>query len=78
MEATNEAKNGVRFSWNALPQNRNEAAQLVIQPGALYQPLKQIQDNIVVPYPPVACQHCKFILSPYWSVKFCLKTVNCF
>jgi len=49
-----------------------------VQPvGALYTPLKEIQDFEPVNYPPVCCKTCQGVLNPYCPIDFKFKTWNC-
>ncbi|KAH3680078.1 hypothetical protein WICPIJ_008396 [Wickerhamomyces pijperi] len=78
---TQEDYNGVRLSWNALPQSKIESARLGVPLGALYTPLKQrpeeeeeeaeteteTESYHVINDSPITCtnQHCGAILNPY-------------
>ncbi|TPP56461.1 Transport protein Sec23A [Fasciola gigantica] len=60
-----EANDGVRFSWNAWPISRLEAAQSVIPVACLYTLFKERYDLPPINYEPVACSRCRGILNPY-------------
>ena len=64
----NEAKDGVRFSWNVLPNSRLEATRLAVPIGAMYTPLKAITGMMSAPYQPIYCKlaTCNAVLNPYW------------
>ncbi|VDP94248.1 unnamed protein product [Echinostoma caproni] len=63
-----EANDGVRFSWNAWPISRLEAAQSVIPIACLYTLFKERYDLPPINYEPVACGRCRGILNPYCPV----------
>lgn len=73
----NEDLNGLRHSWNVLPGTRVDASRMVLPVGALYTPLKHIENMPVVGYDPVVCKSCRGILNPYCRPNFQSKTWDC-
>ncbi|KAH0792303.1 Sec23/Sec24 trunk domain containing protein [Histomonas meleagridis] len=69
--------NGIRFSWNVLPTNRQDANACSVPFGCVYTPLKQIMEHQPCQYEPVICQHCRAVLNPYSSINFNSKTWSC-
>jgi hypothetical protein len=66
-----EDRDGIRFSWNAWPATRNEAAKVVVPLGCVYSPLlrSDAQSLPVVNYEPIMCKGpCRTILNPFWYV----------
>lgn len=59
-----EDRNGIRFSWNLLPYNKQQAEKLTIPVGFLYTPIKEIENMEFLGSQPVKCQKCKSILNP--------------
>jgi len=63
-----EARDGVRHSWNVWPSTRLEATRVVVPLGTLFTPLKKI-DYMPEPltYDPIRCNGngCGSILNPY-------------
>ena len=45
--------------------------------GALYTPLKEIENLALVQYEPVKCQNCETVLNPFCMVDFRYKTWMC-
>jgi protein transport protein SEC23 len=76
--AKGEQQDGVRFAWNALPDNAADAARVAVPLSMLYNPLAPI-DGRVVQYQPVRChnQSCGAILNPYCQVDFHAKFWVC-
>ncbi|DBA03011.1 TPA: hypothetical protein N0F65_003199 [Lagenidium giganteum] len=74
----NEARDGVRFSWNSWPCTKLEQTRCVIPIGCLYQPLKPI-DGIppALEYDPIHCKSCMAVLNPYCQVDFVSKLWVC-
>lgn len=81
-----EASDGIRWSWNVLPNNKLDVARLALPIGCLYTPLKPIDHSQTPPvnYPAVQCKTatCHAILNPYstvdydnklWTCSFCLQ-----
>ena len=63
-----EARDGLRFSWNVWPSTRIEATRLVVPFGCLYSPLKKIENMPgALAYDPIRCNGngCGAILNPY-------------
>lgn len=73
-----EDMNGIRFSWNVLPTNRQDADSCHVPFGCVYTPLKQIigRDE-PLPYQPVLCRNCHSAMNPYSRVDFAAKTWLC-
>lgn len=77
-----EEIDGVRFSWNCLPNTKIEASRTVVPISSLYTPLRDKPDLSVLQYDPVACRApCRAVLNPYcqldirarmWICPFCL------
>ncbi|KAG9390471.1 COPII coat complex component, Sec23 (Sec23) [Carpediemonas membranifera] len=65
-----EERTGIRATWNVLPNNRTEAAKLVVPPTLMYAPLKRIANMPRVNYSPVNCSRCNAVLNPYCQVDF--------
>ncbi|KAH3677614.1 hypothetical protein WICMUC_001717 [Wickerhamomyces mucosus] len=64
-----EDVDGVRFSWNAIPQSKLDANRLGIPIGAIYTPLKQRDDIQYIDSNPVVCkQPCGGVLNPFSTV----------
>lgn len=61
-----EERNGIRFSWNYWPSSRLEGQRLVVPIGAIYTPLKKVENFHQVAYEPVKCRGCDGILNPNW------------
>eukprot|EP00301_Raphidiophrys_heterophryoidea_P013524 c20965_g1_i1.p1 GENE.c20965_g1_i1~~c20965_g1_i1.p1 ORF type:complete len:756 (-),score=160.48 c20965_g1_i1:356-2623(-) len=74
-----EATDGVRFSWNVWPASRLDAQRMVIPFGAVYTPLKAIENMPVVGYQPVPCKNpqCLAILNPHCRLDFQAKLWVC-
>ncbi len=79
-----EARDGIRNTWNVWPSTRIEATRVVCPLGTLYTPLKQIQ-HMPPPlnYDPIRCNGngCGSILNPFahvdhrtkiWTCPFCM------
>jgi len=64
-----EDKDGVRFTWNVWPANKQETGKNIVPVGCCYTPLKKGTHVQTVPYPPLNCATCKVVLNPYWYVK---------
>lgn len=74
----NEAKDGVRFSWNSWPCTKLEQTRCVIPTGCLYQPLKPIDGMPpAVEYDPIQCKSCAAVLNPFCQVDFVSKLWVC-
>lgn len=63
-----EARDAVRYSWNAWPSTRVEAGKFVVPLSTMYTPLKPLENLAQVPYEPIHCkgQQCNCVLNPYW------------
>eukprot|EP00164_Ancoracysta_twista_P005854 GFYU01008054.1.p1 GENE.GFYU01008054.1~~GFYU01008054.1.p1 ORF type:complete len:749 (+),score=265.01 GFYU01008054.1:130-2376(+) len=74
-----EASDGVRFSWNVWPSSRLEATRIVVPFGAMYTPLKRIENLPNLPYEPIFCkgQNCRSVLNPYCGIDFRGKIWTC-
>jgi len=74
-----ERRDGTRFSWNVLPNNRIEATRMAVPMGCLYTPLKQIPELVQVPYAPITCKTagCGAVLNPWCRVDFNNKIFLC-
>ncbi|KAJ2721938.1 GTPase-activating protein S23 [Coemansia sp. Benny D115] len=80
---TIEDTDGVRCSWNVLPNTRIEATRSVVPVATLYTPLKERPEFPPVMYEPVMCKSpCRAVLNPYcqidvrgklWICPFCLQ-----
>ncbi|KAJ2006702.1 GTPase-activating protein S23 [Coemansia thaxteri] len=78
-----EDQDGVRCSWNVLPNTRIEATRSVVPVSVLYTPLKERAEFPPVMYEPVMCKApCRAVLNPYcqidvrgklWICPFCLQ-----
>ncbi|KAJ2798043.1 GTPase-activating protein S23 [Coemansia guatemalensis] len=78
-----EDQDGVRCSWNVLPNTRIEATRGVVPVSALYTPLKERPEQPPIRYEPVMCKvPCRAVLNPYcqidvrgklWICPFCLQ-----
>mmetsp|Transcript_26598 Transcript_26598/g.44462 ORF Transcript_26598/g.44462 Transcript_26598/m.44462 type:complete len:757 (+) Transcript_26598:112-2382(+) len=77
-----EETDGIRFSWNVWPSSRLEATRVVVPFGAMYTPLKRIENLPVLNYEPVMCKGnaCHAVLNPFcrndfrgkiWICPFC-------
>lgn len=76
---TNEDLNGVRFTWNVLPNARADASKNVVPLGCLYTPLKEVEELCVASYNPVECSgpHCRAVLNPYCAIDPRSNTWSC-
>jgi len=45
-----EAKNGLRISWNTWPASRLDATKVGVPLGAMYTPMKDIEGLLTLPY----------------------------
>jgi protein transport protein SEC23 len=72
-----EARDGIRFSWNFWPCNKIGSARIVVPVGAMYTPMKDIENLALVQYMPVPCKTCNCVLNPYAEVDFRYKTWTC-
>ncbi len=70
-----EQKDGIRFSWNQWPHNKIGATRISMPIGCLYTPLKEMDEQQPMEYPPVQCSNanCKAILNPYAPIDFRMK-----
>ncbi|KAJ2394846.1 GTPase-activating protein S23 [Coemansia sp. RSA 2603] len=78
-----EDQDGIRCSWNVLPNTRIEATRCVVPVSALYTVLKDRPNVPPVMYEPVMCKApCRAVLNPYcqidvrgklWICPFCLQ-----
>ncbi|KAI9500626.1 GTPase-activating protein S23 [Coemansia spiralis] len=78
-----EDQDGIRCSWNVLPNTRIEATRSVVPVATLYTVLKDRPDCPPVMYEPVVCKApCRAVLNPYcqidvrgklWICPFCLQ-----
>ncbi|GMF02120.1 unnamed protein product [[Candida] boidinii] len=75
-----EDKTGLRFSWNLIPNKQNELLKLSVPLACLYQPLRTMDQPILLNEPPIVCRGCQGILNPYcqpdlntqsWTCCFC-------
>ncbi|XP_041469283.1 protein transport protein Sec23A-like [Lytechinus variegatus] len=75
----NEARDGVRFSWNVWPSSRLEATRMVVPLSALFTPLKERLDLPSIQYDPVLCSRstCRAVLNPFCQVDYRAKLWNC-
>lgn len=73
-----EANNGVRFTWNILPQTKETEDKLAIPLTALYTP-NRWRENIRVPYKVVTCsaQGCGTALNPFCPINYNNNTWQC-
>jgi protein transport protein SEC23 len=63
-----EARDGIRYSYNVWPSTRIEATRIVVPLGALFTPLKKIENMPgALVYDPIRCNGngCGSILNPY-------------
>jgi protein transport protein SEC23 len=60
-----ELQDGLRFSWNYWPCNKLTETRIVLPVGAVYTPLKEIENLAVVEYQPVLCKQCTAVLNPH-------------
>ena len=74
---SDDTNNGIRFTWNAFPSNRNDAGKIVLPVGFHYSPNKKIENLQVLEYDPLQCQSCKAVLNPNFQVNFKTKTWEC-
>lgn len=74
-----EEKDGLRFSWNSWPSTRIESSRLIVPLGAVYTPLKEVQDLAFVQSAPIRCKNsaCGAVLNPYCQVEFMNKFWVC-
>ncbi|ODQ79030.1 hypothetical protein BABINDRAFT_162099 [Babjeviella inositovora NRRL Y-12698] len=77
---TAEDTDGVRLTWNAIPQKQFDATRCVIPLASLYTPLKYREDLAIVQEEVLPCSQCKAIINPFcpydpalatWSCAFC-------
>ncbi|KAJ1947234.1 GTPase-activating protein S23, partial [Linderina pennispora] len=78
-----EDQDGIRCSWNVLPNTRIEATRCVVPVSTLYTILKDRPELPPVGYEPVMCKApCRAVLNPYcqidvrgklWICPFCLQ-----
>jgi len=74
----NEAKDGIRFSWNMWPTTRLESTRIVVPVGCLYTPLHRGEAPLPqLGYDPIRCHGCGSILNPFCSVEFHTKLWSC-
>ncbi|CAL1396487.1 unnamed protein product [Linum trigynum] len=75
-----EATEGLRWSWNAWPTTKSDAASLVVPLSIMCTPLMQSSELPILPYEPLHCTRCNSVLNPYarvdyqtriWSCPFC-------
>lgn len=72
-----EVQDGLRFSWNYWPCNKINEQRIIVPVGAVYTPLKEIENMMLVEYQPVACKTCPTILNPHCQVDFRFKVWVC-
>mgnify|MGYP000862435623 FL=1 len=72
-----ESQDGIRFSWNILPQNKNTLARVAVPLGCLYTPMKDLENLTAVQYKPQNCRKCKAVLNPFCSIDFTSKNWTC-
>lgn len=72
-----EVQDGIRFSWNYWPCNKINEQRVIIPVGAVYTPLKEIENMPLVEYQPVLCKTCSTVLNPYCQVDFRFKIWIC-
>jgi protein transport protein SEC23 len=88
MEATTntDEMNGIKFTWNMLPNNKPDANKLIVPIGFHYTPVKKVENLQLLEYDPLRCSSCKAVINPhfprnykakYWECAFC-KTKNNF
>ena len=78
MEAIDqEDQNGLKFTWNILPENRSDSIKLIVPPGFHYTPAKKIDNLQILEYDPLTCNNCKSILSNVSPINFRNKTWHC-
>uniref|UniRef100_A0A158PA76 Protein transport protein SEC23 n=1 Tax=Angiostrongylus cantonensis TaxID=6313 RepID=A0A158PA76_ANGCA len=81
--ATQQAVDGVQFTWNLWPHSRVDAQKLIVPVACFYTPLKERPadqpQQPALEYDPVLCQKatCKAILNPLCFVDFRAKTWVC-
>lgn len=75
-----EDKTGLRFSWNLIPNKKIELSKLSVPLACLYQPLRSMDQPVLLNEPPIVCRGCQGILNPYcqpdlntqsWTCCFC-------
>ena len=72
-----EIQDGIRFSWNYWPSNNIAETRVVLPVGAMYTPLKEIENMALVEYQPVFCKTCQAVLNPHCQVDFRFKNWGC-
>jgi len=60
-----EIQDGLRFSWNYWPHNKITEQRIVLPVGAIYTPLKEIENMVLMNYSPVLCKTCQAVLNPH-------------
>ena len=72
-----EQQDGIRFSWNYWPNTKLTQTRIVVPVGAIYSPMKEIEELPLVEYQPVMCKQCQVVLNPYCQVDFRFKVWIC-
>ncbi|CAL1411188.1 unnamed protein product [Linum trigynum] len=76
-----EATEALRWSWNAWPTTKSDAASVVVPLSIMCTPLMQSSELPIFPYEPLHCTLCNSVLNPYarvyqtriWSCPFCYR-----
>lgn len=67
-----EEVNGVRMSWNLLPNTKQDMNKIVVPCGCIFTPLKDALDLKLVAYGALTCRgaDCGAVLNPYCYIDF--------
>jgi protein transport protein SEC23 len=77
--------NGIKFTWNVLPNNKLDANKLIVPIGFHYTPVKKVDNLQLLEYDPLRCSQCKSVNNPhftrnykakYWECAFCKNKNN--
>src|SRR4051794_38578897 len=69
--------NGIKFTWNMLPNNKLDANKLIIPIGFHYTPVKKIENLQLLEYDPLRCSSCKAVINPHFSRNYKAKYWEC-
>ncbi|ODV83909.1 hypothetical protein CANARDRAFT_29631 [[Candida] arabinofermentans NRRL YB-2248] len=72
-----EYATGLRYSWNAFPASKMDSKNCVVPLGCLYQPLRPLENPVLLNSPPIVCKACKGILNPFCQPDFMSKVWTC-
>ena len=72
-----EENSDIKFVWNTLPSNREDATTIVIPTGFHYTPGQRNENLQLLEYDPLTCPRCKSVISPVFPYNIRAKVWEC-